>query len=134
MPAAQYAIAWIATSEAAFNGALQVLNPDQENHVWRVDTPRDIVSNVPTPPTRYPYNHGVVNGQMVYLANALHEDFTSLLAEIMVSKLARKRIQVRMILVSSLSYVENYAASSLGPNHCVLDTFPPPRYHWHRFS
>ncbi|KAK1252567.1 hypothetical protein MKX08_003754 [Trichoderma sp. CBMAI-0020] len=121
MPAKRYSIAWIATNNLVFQGAIQVLNPDPQHRSWRVEAPRDPASTLPS---AYEYKSGVVNGHTVFLVNAEQEENVTDLAGIMVSKLARMRLSVGMFFVSTTSFVETYQTLSLTPNECIFDIFP----------
>lgn len=120
-----YAIAWIATNESAFQGALQVLQPSQENSFWRSDATIEHPDFVP--PRQYVFNYNKINGHTVYLANAEHEINVTGLADIMMNRLKRNGLQVRMFLVSSLACIENYSFLDppLTTDSCLFDSFPP---------
>lgn len=123
MPRVPYAIAWIATNQLAFQSGLQILNPSQGNSVWRIETPRDPDHTVPF---EYTYNRGQINGHTVFIANAVSEDNVSRLAGIMMNRLQRTNVHIRVFLVTSLAYIDdyNFLPLPLTPNDCLFDTFP----------
>ncbi|PNP40225.1 hypothetical protein TGAMA5MH_07880 [Trichoderma gamsii] len=125
MPGLTYAIAWIATNQSAFQGALQVLQPAQENSFWRNDA--TIEHPDFAPPRQYVFNHNKINGHIVYLANAEDERNVTALADIMINRLKRNHLHIRMFLISSLASIEDYSflTPPLTTDSCLLDSFPP---------
>jgi hypothetical protein len=117
-----YVIAWIATNDLSFNGLYQTLRPTVANSVWRDDTVPIAANGL----TEYTYTHGEINDHVICLANAGHEDNVARLADIMVRQLKMTGVYVRMFMVSSIGFMDDYAyvGVPLTTKDCLLDTFP----------
>lgn len=74
--------------------------------------------------SEYIYNPKAINRHTVYLANAVHKGDVTRLADTMISRLKRNNVHIRMFLVSSLAFTEDYGflTSPLTPNNCLFDT------------